>query len=46
MSLDHDGVGGTKRKEEKRGGLPGLGRGQLTLLLTGGKDVGGDAVDE
>ncbi|KAL9394202.1 hypothetical protein Peur_013487 [Populus x canadensis] len=39
-------LGGTKRKEEKRGGLPGVGRGQLALLLTGDKDVGGDAADE
>ena len=29
--------------EEKRGGgLPSVGRGQLALLLTGGRDVGGE----
>ena len=39
------GGGGGRRKREG-GGLPGVGRGQLALLLTGGRDVGGDADDE
>ncbi|KAJ6930223.1 hypothetical protein NC652_013918 [Populus alba x Populus x berolinensis] len=38
LSLDHD-LG-------REGGFPGVGRGQLALLLIGGRDVGGDVNDE